>query len=1304
MGELKQWHRVEVRFSGPLHAELDDSPNPFLDYRLQCSFTGPSGRSYEIPGFFDSDAGGAQAGSIWGCRFSPDELGAWQYTASFRQGPEVAVSLDPNAGVPVAFDGESGTFVVGVSDKTAPDFRAPDRGTLVNLGGHYLQFRGSGRPWVKGGVNIPENLLGYTGFDNTPSGRHTFAAHLTDWRLGDPDWGAGAGRAIVGALNYLAATGANSVYFLPMNVGGDGNDTFPTLTAQGKTHYDTSKLLQWETVFTHADRLGIFLHFQLSEAESANAAYHDGGTLGRERKLFYRELIARFGHHLGIEWDIGEENNYDTLLRTEFAAYIRALDAYSHPMTTHTRYGAMEEYYAPLLGNGDFTMTAFQYGLSNLGPTVESWRQRSAAAGRPWVISMDEPHPIQNDLLDDATGYPSGRRNFLWPVYLSGGGGFEWYVKENGGGDTFDLRIEDFREMEAALLWTRHARAFLDTLPLLEMAPARDLGCSGCSTLAKPGAVYALYRKSSAAFSVDLSASPAEFLVTWFDPRAGSWHDGGTVTGGGWRSLGLAPFGDDAAVLVLRADLADGCTGAASCEDANPCTDDACDPTVGCVHVANTAACDDAIACTTGDRCSGGTCSGVDACATGQTCNVVSGVCETPVSDPRVWLAAATEPTAIYRGAMTAGAQFALGDDADPAADALIGTLVYPASTLNSFGGGSGDEVAYSVTLPHEGVWYLWARLYYPGAPGSNDANSFFVSVDGAAGAKLGNNLDLFQVWHWGGDGSVERGPISPLSLGSLTAGVHELTIEKREVTPIAPRLDVLVLTPDASVAPTDDEAIIALGLAGQGSTTTVTQPRCATDLECDNGLFCDGAEICDLVAGCQPGIPPDCRDTIGCTADACNETLDRCEHAPADLRCNDGLYCNGIETCDALLDCRPGTPPDCNDAVPCTVDACNELVDGCKHTPDHTSCQNGDACDGVETCDPTGACLAGVPPSCDDGNVCTHDTCIAATGCSYSALMDGPPCDDGDVCNGTDTCRAGLCVPGVPLACDDGVFCNGTEACDPQLGCQAGTPPCNDQVACTVDVCNEATDGCMHALDDLACQDGSFCNGAESCDAVLGCRPGTAPDCSDGVGCTVDSCDELDDGCDHSPDDAPCDDGLFCNGIESCNPVLDCQAGVAPECNDGVSCTVDTCNDAAGGCGHVADHGLCDDGNPANGTETCNAALDCQPGTPNLSVSISAPATVDKGKAFSATATVSNTGAPAAGLSAGIDWSPTARLRLRGSTQIRDLPVLEAGGQAVVSWNMRAENEGDAILTVTVTDGQGSLSVSETVNLTVED
>ncbi|MFQ5592102.1 MAG: hypothetical protein ACE5HE_13135, partial [Phycisphaerae bacterium] len=177
----------------------------------------------------------------------------------------------------------------------------------------------------------------------------------------------------------------------------------------------------------------------------------------------------------------------------------------------------------------------------------------------------------------------------------------------------------------------------------------------------------------------------------------------------------------------------------------------------------------------------------------------------------------------------------------------------------------------------------------------------------------------------------------------------------------------------------------------------------------------------------------------------------------------------------------------------------------------------------------------------------------------------------------------------------DDGLFCNGAETC---VGgnCQAGTAVnCNDGVACTDDSCNEGTDSCDNIANDANCDDGLFCNGAETCNATLDCQAGTAVNCNDGVGCTDDSCNEATDQCDNVANDANCDDGLFCNGAETCSATLDCQAGTAVNCDDGVACTDDSCNEATNSCDNTANDANCpDDGLFCNGTEFCDAGADC--------------------------------------------------------------------------------------------------------------
>ena len=250
--------------------------------------------------------------------------------------------------------------------------------------------------------------------------------------------------------------------------------------------------------------------------------------------------------------------------------------------------------------------------------------------------------------------------------------------------------------------------------------------------------------------------------------------------------------------------------------------------------------------------------------------------------------------------------------------------------------------------------------------------------------------------------------------------------------------------------------------------------------------MFCNGAETC-VGDVCEPGTPPTCDDGVGCTDDMCDTGLDACVNTPNDGSCDDGLYCNGLETCDAASDCQAGTAPDCNDGVDCTVDTCDESGDVCENTPDDLVCDDDDVCNGAETCDAIDGCQAGTPLDCDDVDLCTNDSCDPATGCVNT------PVDCGDqICDP----ETGQCVD-IPCEidddCDDGIYCNGAETCDTGTGnCQAGTPPdCDDGVSCTDDMCDTGLDACVNTPNDGACDDADVCTGAETCDPVNDCQAG---------------------------------------------------------------------------------------------------------------------------------------------------------------------------------------------------------------------
>jgi len=134
---------------------------------------------------------------------------------------------------------------------------------------------------------------------------------------------------------------------------------------------------------------------------------------------------------------------------------------------------------------------------------------------------------------------------------------------------------------------------------------------------------------------------------------------------------------------------------------------------------------------------------------------------------------------------------------------------------------------------------------------------------------------------------------------------------------------------------------------------------------------------------------------------------------------CNDGLFCNGAEQC-VNGTCTAGTPVVCNDNVACTLDACDEAADACVSQPNNAACNDGNVCNGTETCVATG-CLAGTPLVCNDGNACTTDSCNTTTGCQ--ATNNTASCaDDGNACT-SDVCSAGQCTHPPSGACSSGPF-----------------------------------------------------------------------------------------------------------------------------------------------------------------------------------------------------------------------------------------------------------------------------------------
>jgi hypothetical protein len=238
-------------------------------------------------------------------------------------------------------------------------------------------------------------------------------------------------------------------------------------------------------------------------------------------------------------------------------------------------------------------------------------------------------------------------------------------------------------------------------------------------------------------------------------------------------------------------------------------------------------------------------------------------------------------------------------------------------------------------------------------------------------------------------------------------------------------------------------------------------------------------------------GLPEYCAtDESGCTlwsfSEACGaDKVCSCSAYVDEVCPVDVAACNW--NCDSACEGKcddAGTDycecPVCDDGNLCTTDSCNEesdlcefdvaALDGTACDADSDGCTPGDACAG-------GNCISGAPADCSDsdGN-CTVGSCSSIDPASYSCEMesapDGTACEDDNYCTAADSCSEGICVGGGPNTCgmED-------ESCQ-QITCNPFTKTCKFEPLPDGEACDDE-DVCT--LQDL-CADGVCVGSLDAC------------------------------------------------------------------------------------------------------------------------------------------------------------------------------------------------------------------------------
>lgn len=572
-GELKQWHNITLVIPGPETSEWAKE-NPFLDYKLEVTFTNGN-TTYTVPGFYAANGNAAETsadeGNIWMVRFRPDKTGTWNYNVSFLKGKDIAVNDNTEAAEPVTVDGNDGEFNVKASDKTGKDFRS--RGRIVDGGKGYFEFQKSGNIWIKNGTDSPENFLAYADFDQTlrygqktevregeadpKKSVHKYEAHIKDWNEGDPTWQNGKGKGIIGALNYLASVNINSVYMLTMNILGDGKDVWPYNDHNERYRFDCSKLDQWEIVFDHMDELGMMMHFVLQETE--NECLLDEGYTDVQRKLYLRELVARFGHHLGVTWNIGEENGptewspigQTDAQKKDMITFLKKVNPYPSNVVLHTHANdqKQDEYLTPMLGFKYLDGPSMQIGNpARVHQRIKKWVVESEKAGKRWLVNLDEIGPAWKGVMPDSfdANHDTIRNKCLWGTLLAGGAGVEWYCGYRYPNN--DLNLEDFRSRDNWWKQSALATGFMRQFPLEEMTNHDELvNVEDAYCQAKTGEIYVVYLPMETKNATLKMEGNKSFSVKWFNPRSGGELQNGSITnvqGPGVKNIGNPPTED----------------------------------------------------------------------------------------------------------------------------------------------------------------------------------------------------------------------------------------------------------------------------------------------------------------------------------------------------------------------------------------------------------------------------------------------------------------------------------------------------------------------------------------------------------------------------------------------------------------------------------------------------------------------------------------------------------------------------------------------------------------------------------------
>jgi hypothetical protein len=347
-----------------------------------------------------------------------------------------------------------------------------------------------------------------------------------------------------------------------------------------------------------------------------------------------------------------------------------------------------------------------------------------------------------------------------------------------------------------------------------------------------------------------------------------------------------------------------------NCDDGNPCTTDSCDPQIGCTYTYVNGACDDGNPCTVDDSCNNGFCKGI---ASGCQCNSDIDCAQFEDNNPCNGTLVCNTQVAPYK------------------------CVVNPASIPEcSLPAGKDPTCAQAACNQQNGLCEVVA--YNNGS--------------------ICNDNDLCTV--------------NEICVGGECSGQAKDCSDSNSCT--------------------DDTCNPVAGCAHAYNVDP-----------CDDGNLCTIGDVCQggtCVGGnCTPGVGASCTYLDdACSVGTCkpkdgNPDGFDCEKQfkPEGTDCDDTFFCTIEETCDGAGFCGNSTPNPCSDVLDaCNNSTCDEQADACSPSPkeDGISCNDGDACTIGDSCQ-SGIC-AGTSNVCGEYKVSTFHTSAPGYGPAIADHQDG--------------------------------------------------------------------------------------------------------------------------------------------------------------------------------------------------------------------------------------------------------------------------------------------------------------------------